>query len=189
MFKPIGNCVGAEALGDVKLSCSVGLAQYSVSLPLQIRVQPLEQVLKEQSEKLSCQFEPLVAIVVLVIHLLWVYQSFKKPSGHGGKIKSLLPEVVSWCRHVRQDHTSKNIPCLIHLRPQREGVLIPIFTSVLASRSICIVVAGFLIAFLLLSPSIALAVSVGVPARFEFAGTVLQGLLLDVDANLHALPN
>ena len=117
VLQAVAQGILSNALDDVKLSGAVALAQDRVRLALQVRVEPFEAVLEQQRQQLTREFEPLVAVVVLIVNLRRVHHGVQNPPNHNRDVHALLPEIVRRHGHVRQHHARQDIPGLVHLAP------------------------------------------------------------------------
>ena len=82
------------------LSRSLSL-QIAVNLFLEVELEQLELILKEERNKLASKFESLISVVIFVVQFAGVHWSLNNSANHEGHISTLCVEWhVFWQRNV-----------------------------------------------------------------------------------------
>ena len=106
--EPVGDLVLAHVADNVKLGCPL-LGDGLVGDPFELRVELLEEVLEEEGEELPRQLEPLVTIVVPVVHLSPVRLRLNHPPHHQRQEEGLHAEVPVGHGDMGQHHARQDV--------------------------------------------------------------------------------
>ena len=103
--KPIGDLVLSHVPHNVKLGSSL-LWDGHIGNPLQFVIELFEEIFKQQRNQLPSKLQPLVAIVIAVVHLGAVMLRSNHPAKHHSQVHTFQSKIKTGNGNMREDDSS-----------------------------------------------------------------------------------